>query len=53
LDDAEQNLYKITDNNLSNNAQSLSALASQVQVRMEEMAQKPDGSPASQRVLGH
>lgn len=43
LDDAEQNLYKITDNNLSNGPQSLSALASQVRVRMEEMAQKPDG----------
>ncbi len=43
LDEAEQNLYRITDNNLNSGPQSLSALASQVRIRMEEMAQKPDG----------
>ncbi|MCO6460941.1 MAG: replicative DNA helicase [Saprospiraceae bacterium] len=43
LDDAEQNLYRITDNNLNNGPQSFTSMASQVRKRMEEMATKPDG----------
>ena len=43
LDEAEQNLYRITDSNLNNGPQSFTAMANQVRMRLEEMAGKPDG----------
>lgn len=38
LDEAEQNLYRITDSNLNNGPQTFTAMANQVRLRMEEMA---------------
>ncbi|HRN33897.1 MAG TPA: replicative DNA helicase [Saprospiraceae bacterium] len=43
LDEAEQNLYRITDNNLNNGPQTFTAMANQVRLRMEEMASRPEG----------
>lgn len=43
LDEAEQNLYRITDNNLNSGPQSFTAMANQVRLRMEEMASKAEG----------
>ncbi len=43
LDEAEQNLYRITDNNLNNGPQSFTAMANQVRIRLEEMASRPGG----------
>ena len=36
LDEAEQNLYRITDSNLNNGPQSFTAMANQVRMRLEE-----------------
>ena len=43
LDEAEQNLYKITDSNLNNGPQSFTSMANQVRLRLEEMSGKPEG----------
>lgn len=43
LDEAEQHLFEITDNNLNTGFQSISAVASTVQKKIEELSQKEDG----------
>jgi len=42
LDQAEQQLFDITDKNLNTGFQSISAVASQLQKKIEELSQKPD-----------